>query len=222
MGGSRPSGRSDGSSHRFGQRSGAGAVHLPADYHRLVFADLYTRSPGRKTLSTAGVYQDLRHVFRGVPLDHPGAGLDGSADSRAHSTGSQQPGEPAADRLVRARRPNRAPISKNYHSAGYCGVGSYRSRFRPARLRIHAAAERGNDFLHADYPARNFRNSSVKAIADAGPPAQNLSRGRVGFRQSRPRRNIHRPGALQHGRNDSHVEAGIRVATWNDLGKTCR
>ena len=89
--------------------------------------------------------------------------------------------DPAADRLVCARRARRAAVSKNHHSAGCDRVDTYLSGLCEARLGIYAAAQRGNDFLYAHYPARNFRNSVSKTPADSGPHAQNVSRGPMGF-----------------------------------------
>ena len=73
-----------------------------------------------------------------------------------------------------------------------------------ARQRVHAAAERGDDPLHADHAAGHLGRAGAGAADRPGQGAQVLPRGRAGLRQGRPRRHLDRPGAVlddgDHGR----------------------
>ncbi len=89
----------------------------------------------------------------------------------------------------------------------------------PAGQRVHAAAQRGLDPLHADHAARPLGRRRAGAARAAGPGARGFPGGRVGARQGRARRDLDRPGAVLDDRDDGGAQTGAGVAGEADLAR---
>ena len=78
----------------------------------------------------------------------------------------------------------------------------------PARLRIHAGAQRRHAALYADDPPRPVGHQGGGTAADAGQDHQDLPRSHVRLRQGRARLDRDRPRADRNVRDRDQPEAG--------------
>ena len=81
-----------------------------------------------------------------------------------------------------------------------------------ARLRVHAAAQRGRLPLHADRAAGHVGHRGAAHPAGPGPDAARLPRGGARLRQGGSGDDADRPGAVLHGGDDGAAQAGGGVA----------
>jgi hypothetical protein len=82
----------------------------------------------------------------------------------------------------------------------------------PPGQRVHAAARRGRDSVHADGAAGNVDRRGRTGGRRHGSHPADLSGGRERVRQDRARGDGHRPGTARDGRDDDRAQAALRVA----------
>ena len=90
--------------------------------------------------------------------------------------------------------------------------GGHRARLLPPRPRVHAAAQRGHDPLHAHDAAGHQRDRGLAPPPGPGPHPQGLPRGRERPREGGPRGDLHRPRALLDDGDGRPAEARLGVA----------
>ena len=174
---------------------GPALVLFAPDHHRFVPAGVHARGSGGPPVCTAGLHQDLRHGRRGAAVGDAGAGADDDLHPRPYPARDQEPAEPLSDLVVSADHRLGNAAQGSDPGAGAGGNGRHGLPGQPARFGVHADAQRRHLALHAGLAARSVGDRSGAAIADHRPDHQDLSRGRVGLRQGRPRRHCHRSGA---------------------------
>ena len=154
-------------------------------------------------------------AHRAVPVPAAPAGLDRHPAVRRQvllrGAASDQPAAPPA---LRGAVPLRAAPRQGDDRRERCS--SWRATvpvYLAARLRVHAAAARGHDPLHAvGGAAGHVGGRGAEGAAGPGQAAHDLPRGRARLRQGRPRRHFDRSGAvLDDGDHDSPQARG-RVA----------
>ena len=101
-------------------------------------------------------------------------------------------------------------------------AGSHLDPIQPARKRIHAAIERGHDFVHAGRGARNLDQGSDQNSADPRSDSQKVSGGRKRIWQSWPSRHLHRPCAAIDVRDGCPAKTAGPMAYWYDLAENHR
>ena len=90
--------------------------------------------------------------------------------------------------------------------------GGHRAGVPEARLGIHAAARRRRAALHADHAAGHFGRRGAEADAGAGPHPDAVPGSGARAGQGRPRRDVHRSGAVLDDGDDRPAEAEGPVA----------
>ena len=210
------------SAQRRGRASDAGgrAEHLllVARHHRVVHAGLYPRGRRGPAVQTAGLRQDLRDGLRRGARGHPDSGARRAADSRRGPRRGEEPAQPLADRHLRTGGALRRHPPARGDRRGADRDDRHRTDLLPAELRVHAAAQRGCDPLHADRAARDVRGGGRPGGPDHGRPARRVSRGRSGLRQDGPGPHRDRSGAAVDGRDRGAAQAARPVAPGYDVG----
>ena len=113
------------------------------------------------------------------------------------------------------------------HRVSHAGRRGSPARRRAApgprhRQRVHAGPERGRPDVHADRGPEHLARREHAHRADAERRAPPGAGGGQRRRQGRPRRDVHRPGAAEHDRDDRAAEAARGVAPGSDAGRAAR
>ena len=219
-------------------RSRAVGVLLAARDRGRVPADLHAGRSGGAALHAARVDEEPRDVHRGAArltldpalrmlftrMDFPAwrprplVVARRPGDRRAVLPRGAPPHQPRPLLVLRARVPRGAAVPEDDDRGGAARRRQHDSDLPAARPRVHAAAERGLDSLHADDAARHLGDRGRPAAADAGSDPEVVPRGRHGVRQGRPGRDVHRPGAVLHDGNDGHPQAARRSGATSPSG----
>ena len=185
-------------------------------------ADLHAGRPGGPALQAARLLEEPGDGDRGGPRDHARPGdahavhahgavpLPARArwrrSSNAVAVGRYYPGGAPSDqprplRRLRAGLPLGAAPPRAHDRRRRAARRDHGPGLPPARLGVHAAAQRGRLPLHADRAARHVGHRGAAHPADPGPHPASVPRGRARLRQGRPRRHADRPGAVLDGRD---------------------
>ena len=191
--------------------------------------DLHPGRPGRAPVHAARVDEEPRAVHRGpagpdarpraphalrengllhVPAE--AARVDRQPGDRWQVLpGGTAPDQPAALRRVRAGVQVRAEVSEGDHHHGRPHRDQHRSRLPEARPRVHAAAQRGHDSLHADHAAWHLGDGGRPTAAEAGRDPEVLPRGDARVRQGGTGGDIDRPRPVLDDGDGRVAEAGV-------------
>ena len=203
---------------------------LAARDRRRVPADLHARGPGGPAVQAAGLHQEPRHGDRRAAGDHARPRAAHALHAHGLRSRSGRAGWPGSSTrslvgtlLPRGAAPDQpapVPALRAGRAASCCGIRRRRSSWRvaarrddrprlPARSgsRVHAAAQRGHDPLHADHAARHLGDRGAAHAADQDRILQSVPRGRARVRQGGPRRDLDRPGAVLDDGDDGRAEA---------------
>ena len=133
--------------------------------------------------------------------------------------GGEAPDQPRPLRGLRAGRAASCCATRRPTIArGLADRGHDRPGLPEARPRVHAAAQRGHDPLHADDAARASRSREASRLLQTQDRIlKSLPGGRARLRQGGPRRDLHRPGAVLDDGDDGRPEAAVRVAAEGPL-----
>ncbi len=119
-------------------------------------------------------------------------------------------GEPRHPPRLRAGLPLRAEVAEGGHRRGARDPRPVAAALFPARLRVHAAARRGLDPLHADDAPRHLDRRGAAGARAPGPDPRRLPRGRARPRQGGAGRERDRPGAALDVRDHGGAETRDR------------
>ena len=181
---------------------------LAARHHDLFLAGVHARSHRGATLQAPRVHEDLFHWLCRDPGDHADPGPRRVAHPRQGARRRAKPHQPVADGRLRAGRSlrGRPPVEgRDARSPRHGAHGA--GRVSPGE-RVHAAAERGRDSVHAHRAAGDVRERGVRDAPGDGPRAEEIPGSRERLREGRARRERDAdPAPLGDGGGDGRAQA---------------
>ncbi len=176
------------------QEVGPSRLLRAARDHGLVPADLHARGDRGAPVQAARLHEDLRDGLRGRALGDAHARARGAVHPRPDPQRGRASDQPRARARLRAGRALGGAAARHRDRGGAAALRDDGTRGICARQRVHAAAQRGHDPVHADRAAGHVDHRGRGRAAAHGPGAHAVPRGRARVRQDRARRDVFRSG----------------------------